>query len=146
MADTPVPIGSPDDDGGNGRHLYIGNLNYSENDIKALAELAKVDPNLADKVVDQRNAESEREHFSERFGIAAVVLLIGMLIFGVVFITLEAGIVALGMLIALILATALMIRVIVTGEWSETTWFGSMIRGGVSLLGGKPPGDDTQSE
>jgi len=48
------------------------------------------------------------------------------------------------MAIGLILAVALLIRVILTGEWSETTWFGKLVGALSKALGSKDeaPTDD----
>lgn len=125
--------------GGNGNNiLQIGQLHYYGNDLAELRKLAEVSPKLAEKVVDQRDREDRRGHASYRFGLLATVgLLLGVVAaFTLIFIF--AGVVATLVLIGVLLAIALLIRVILTGEWSDTSWFGKLVSGLAGALGSQP--------
>ena len=102
---------SADDDsrGGNSNHPHIGHFRYTANE---LADLWKVDPELAKQILKNTERQDRRRHTSERLGIIASVMIL---------------ISSMASVVALILAVALLIRVILTGEWSDTSWFGKLI-------------------
>ncbi len=118
--------------------IRIDNLHMYRNDLDSLADLAKIDPRLARAVVKQKDHENERENVSYRFGIVATSLLLGL---GLVMLTVLLVFVGpLGTLLSIfvILALALAIRVILTGEWSETSWIGAGLSHLARILGSKP--------
>lgn len=119
------------------RVLNIDHLHLHANDLDALRRLSESDPELARIVVDQNDKLDRREHASERFGIvAAVFLVLGLLITGS-FVLINIGIILSIILLGLILICGVVVRVILTGEWSDASWFGRVIISVVSLLGGK---------
>jgi hypothetical protein len=124
--------------GGDTRVLNIEELHLHSNDLDALRRLAEADPNLARMVVEQKELADAREHASYRFGIASSALLaIGILV-ALSYVLLSVGIALALVLLAGILAMALLVRVLLTGEWSETSWVGTLIEGIVKVLGGRP--------
>ena len=137
-ADGPDKQTPPD-----GRYLRIDQYNDYGNDIAALAELAKIDKGLAEKFIDKSDKADHRAHISERFGLASTVILLGVLIAGFVAIIIFGGVFDALILIAAILALSLLVRVVLTGEWSETTWFGKIVELLVAGLGGKKPQNES---
>lgn len=110
-----------------GGSFIIGQLHFHGNDLAELRKIAEINPDLAHKIVDQRDNEDAREHGSYRIGlIVAGVLLVSLvsaaaaiLIYGGIFETIAA--------VVVILAGAALIRVVLTGEWSDTSWFGKLL-------------------
>lgn len=119
------------------RILAIGNLHYHGNDLTELRKLSETNPQLAEKVVNQRDKESERDHYSYRFALVSTVSLVALVLLAVTVLFIFVGVWSTIGVIGVILAIALMIRVILTGEWSETTWFGKIVGALVKALGGK---------
>ena len=114
-------------DTGQTRILNVGHVHWYSNDIAELAKLAAVDSALAHKVVDQRDNEDKRANNSYRFGMVVSVALVALIIFAFTFLFVKVGVWSTLLAIAFVIATALLIRVIVTGQWSETTWFGKIV-------------------
>jgi len=133
MANDQLPKKSGDQDfdhGGenNGNNiLNVGQFHYHGNDLKELRRLAEVSPDLAERVVDSSDKQDERFNVSFRLGIVAALMLVMTAILGIVFLTIYGGILSTISLIAFILAISLLIRVILTGQWSETSWFGKLV-------------------
>ncbi len=124
-----------------GRFLAINHLHYHANDISELRKLAEVDPLLADKVVDQRDRESARVTASYNFGLLCTIVLLAMLLIATVVLLVFLGVFETLIAIAAILALALLVRVILTGEWSDTSWFGKLVNIVMVKLGGKTVDD-----
>ena len=127
------------------RHLVnIENLHLQANDLDALRRLAEVSPDLADKVVEQRDNANKRDHASFRLGVISASSLVVISILALSYVLVKLGVLASFLLISGVLAIALLIRVVLTGEWSETSWFGQTVQGITTLLGGKvnPPDED----
>lgn len=110
--------------------------------MDGLVDLAKANPKIASQYIEAAERDNAREHASERFGIASVVLILALVILGTVFVFVSAGFLGLLGLTAIILASATMLRVIVSGEWSDTSWFGAFVNAIVKALGGKPVEND----
>ncbi|GAA4133814.1 hypothetical protein ACFFTN_06755 [Aminobacter aganoensis] len=54
------------------------------------------------------------------------------------FLLVETGVLATLLAIGGILAIATLVRVILTGEWSDTSWFGKLVQAIAKGLGGRP--------
>src|SRR2546423_12443964 len=104
--------------------------------------MAKENPSLAKRIVDQRDKENQRQNVSYRFGVVGACLLVGMVLSGTFFSLVYAGFWATVSLMGVALAFALVIRVVLTGEWSETTWFGSLVHLLARVLGSRDRGPD----
>jgi hypothetical protein len=115
--------------------LNIDNLHYHGNDIRELTKLAKVNPELAEKVIKQRDNANSRHHSSYRFGLGASIALVGGVLASVSYLMVNLGILATFAAVGLILAVALLIRVVLTGNWSDTTWFGKVVQALAKALG-----------
>ena len=124
---------SADDDsrGGNSNHPHIGY--FDANDLAKLRRLvelqrtAETNPKLAAQIAESAERQDERRHASERLGIIASVTILIFSMASVVAIIWTTGFWTTLFAVALILAVALLIRVILTGEWSDTSWFGKLI-------------------
>ncbi|MFK0336757.1 hypothetical protein ACIQT7_05805 [Agrobacterium deltaense] len=125
-----------------GRFLAINHLHYHANDISELRKLAEVDISLAEKIIEQRDSESRRVSASYNFALICTVILLGMLLASMVGLLIVLGVLETLVAITAILALALLVRVILTGEWSDTSWFGKLIGLLLKALGGKPASDD----
>ncbi|MES5097094.1 hypothetical protein ABUK73_02565 [Agrobacterium sp. BA1120] len=119
-----------------GRFLAINNLHYHANDISELRKLAELDPLLAEKIIEQRDRESARITASYNFGLLCTIILLITLLVAVVSLLIFLGILETMVAIVAILALALLVKVILTGEWSETSWFGKIISVIIRTLGG----------
>jgi hypothetical protein len=126
--------------------LNVENLHYYGNDLRELARLAKVNPKLAEKVVKQRDAANQRENMSYRFAVVATSGLVLGVLGSVAYLTVNAGILAAIASVAVLLAVAVLLRVVLTGEWSDTSWFGKFLNALVKLLGGNQPETDSQDK
>ncbi len=145
-----LPANNSPSQGGNGngrsdggRFLSIGQFHYHGNDLAELRKLAEVDAGLADKVIEQRDAEHARQTASHNFGVICTVVLLGMVLVAFTCMIIFAGIIATAIAVGGILSVAVLVRVILTGEWSDTTWFGSLLNVLVKALGGKTEDEDS---
>ena len=134
--DIKKPDENPSD--GDGRYLRIDTLNYHGNDLHELRKIAETNPDLAEKLVEQKDRSDARENTSFRFGLFSALILVGMTLTTLSFLLYSVGVIATFVSMGVILAIALLIRVILTGEWSDTSWLGRIVEGLVKLLGGKP--------
>lgn len=121
------------DTGDNGSALSlnvsIDTLHYQANDIAELRKLSEQDPELARDVVRQRDKMDRREHVSYRIGLIVTCLLALALILGGAYIIVRIGWWQAIVFIAVMLGGGHLLRVILKGEWSETTWFGGLLSG-----------------
>ncbi|NML75276.1 hypothetical protein HHL25_14185 [Rhizobium sp. S-51] len=120
----------------NGNHLLINHLHYYANDLAELRKLAEVDPDLAKAVVAQRDEENKRIVGSYNLGLVLAALLLAVTLAALTSLIIFAGIVATLVCAVGLLSCALFMRVILTGEWSDTSWLGKVINYLVKLLGG----------
>lgn len=128
---TNGPLEAKDSGQGQGKSdasfsLFVENFHYRANDLTELRKLAEQDPALARQIVETRDAMHRRENNS---------FLAGMVMATAVAITLIAGsvttLIYLGWWQALIFGAGLLfaghfLRVLMTGQWSETSWFGKL--------------------
>ena len=117
--------------------MKIENLHLHANDLHALSKIAESDPELANKIVDQRDNEDRRYNTSYRFGVGASAVLVSVVVLSFTMTLINLGVWATLGLVRLALAIALLVRVILTGEWSETTWFGKFVGVTAKALGSK---------
>lgn len=136
--DQPPGVPGGDD----ARYVSIKEFHLHGNDIAEIANLAQINPELANKILSNNEASNRREHASYRFGLLATIALLAIVLFCVTLLLIEKGIVATFIAIGFVMAIAVLIRVILTGEWSDTTWFGQFVGGLAKFFGGKPDGSD----
>ncbi|MCY1664593.1 hypothetical protein [Rhizobium sp. SL86] len=125
-----------------GRFLAINNLHYHANEISELRRLAETNPELAEKIIDQRDRSEARVAASYNFGVGATVVLLTILLTAAVVTLAFGGVLHLLVLVAVLLAGSFLVRVVLTGEWSDTSWFGKLVTSMISVLGGKAPSDE----
>jgi hypothetical protein len=147
MTDLPVDSEGSDKSEDNGRQnggrfVAIKDFHYHGNDITELRKLAEINPALADKVIDQRDRSEARFTSSYNFGVGASIALLAILLITSTIILLFGGILQLLAAVMIIFSAALLIRVVLTGEWSDTSWFGKFVGLLVKALGGKPSSDE----
>ena len=132
------PTGDDTDADHETRVLHIDNLHLHANEIDSLNRLAQTDPDLAKLVIEQKDRFDNREHASYRFGLVVSGSLALATLIATSFIFIYLGLLASISLVVVILALALFIRVLLTGEWSETSWIGGIIKNVIRGLGGTP--------
>ncbi len=127
------------------RILNIDELHLHVNDLDALRRLNDSDPELARIVVDQQDKSDTREHASFRFAVALTsFLVLGILLAGS-YVFVNLGVLPSIFLIMFFFLTAAIIRVVLTGEWPDTSWIGKAVLRIISIFGGRPKeenGDD----
>lgn len=132
MEDLPqnpsdAEVGRRSGSGGNTVNVHIDTANIQTNDIDALRRLAEADPELARMVVVRRDWAAAREERSVIIGMvtAGTVAVVLLLVVGY-------SLVKLGWwqtiaFTAVLLACSHLLRVLLKGEWSDTSWFGQFI-------------------
>lgn len=141
---TPAEINKNEgsnDDKSVTNNVAIENFQYYGNDLTELRKIAELSPELAEKIVNQRDRQDARENTSFRLGLISTILLVVFAIGALTFMVVQVGVIAMLLAIMGIFAIALLVRVVLTGEWSDTSWFGAGVTGLVKLLGGKPGKD-----
>lgn len=138
MSNLPItPNESNDETGDNGGNqiLNIGSYHYYGNDLKEIGRIAENNPELAEKLIDSSDKHHQRSNFSYRFGIAATLLLVAMILASFLTLFILKGILATFGIVACFGVVALLIRVILTGQWPEDTFIGKTVQGLAKLLG-----------
>tara|TARA_R110002126_G_scaffold184665_1_gene333083 strand:+ start:1703 stop:2140 length:438 start_codon:yes stop_codon:yes gene_type:complete len=107
--------------------LNVGNYHYHGNDLKELRLLAEASPDIAEQVLQNQEKADARFNNSHRFGLCATIFLVVIALVGLVTVIIFDQILSLILLVVLVLAMALMIRVVLTGHWSDTSWFGRTV-------------------
>jgi hypothetical protein len=118
--------------------LAINNLHYHANFVSEVTKLAAIDPALAAKIIEQRDRENDRANASYKLGLVTTLVLLSMILTSFSALIIFAGILPTLISIGAILASSVFIRVVLTGEWSDTSWFGKLIGLVVKALGGSP--------
>ncbi len=127
------------------RILNIDELHLHVNDLDALRRLNDSDPELARIVVDQQEKFDSREHSSFRFAVALTTFLVlGILLAGS-YVFINLGVLPSIFLIMFFFLATAVVRVVLTGEWSDASWIGKAVLRIISIFGGRPKdgnGDD----
>lgn len=110
-----------------------------------LRRLSDTDPELARAVVKQKSDFDKREHTSFRIALIVTTVLALALLAVMALAILNEGIVKSVILVALILAMGMVLRVILTGKWSETSWVGNILDN-IPGLSGKPSTDASNED
>ncbi|MBA86112.1 hypothetical protein ACSSNL_13480 [Thalassobius sp. S69A] len=116
----------------NGRALYVKDLHYHATSLTELRRLAETNPDLAEKVVDQEDRRHQREDSSFKLALIVTGFLATLMLTAFVSIAYLFGLFqSIGMIVFL-LAVSHLLRVVLTGEWSETSWLGQFLSSGKS--------------
>lgn len=140
--------GDKDRDGGSSNTLHIETYNAAPNDLEQLRKIAETDPVLARHIVDQKDKEHARETGSERLGIVVTATLLALVLLIVLLLILNGGFWTLLAGTGVIIALAVLVRVVITGEWSDASWIGKMVAAITRAAGGRSqrdtenPGDE----
>lgn len=124
-------------DAGNTRVLSIDNLHLHSNEIDALRRLAEADPELAKILVTQKDSFDRRDHWSYRFGVVMAAIMALGLTFSLSYVLINLGLLLSMVMIAAVVVLALMVRVLLTGEWSDTSAVSKIVDGIIHITGGK---------
>lgn len=148
MGKPPAVSGNSDSGGAAGggetnhNYLNVEHLHLHGNDLAELRRIAETNPDLAERIIEHRDAEDRREHVSFRLGLVSTAILALAILITLSVLLIWVGIIGTFVSIIGIIAVALLVRVILTGEWSDTSWFGKAVEGLVRLLGGRPTKGD----
>jgi hypothetical protein len=145
LSKTPSPPTgkNPPNNGGGapgegGVNLNIENFHYTANELAELRRIAERNPELADKLVDHKERAEIREDKSFRLGLICASTIAIVLFGGVCYTIVQLGVWQSIVFVAAMLALSHILRSVLTGEWSDTSWFGKMISGNKT----PPPEDD----
>lgn len=116
-------------------HLYVGELNYHANDLSELRRLSEVNPELANKIVENQERASIREDRSFRLGLIVATVLALAMVGGGAYVVVGIGWWQTIVFVSVILGASHLLRTVLTGEFADTSWFGR-------FLSPKPPSDD----
>jgi hypothetical protein len=117
-----------------GQYLSIENFHYTTNDLTELRKLAEVNAELAHKVVESQTKATTMRETSERIGIVVAGTLAMTAVVGFVVFVVKLGWWQSIVFVLVLLGISHVLRTILTGKWSETSWFGAFLkaRGGRS--------------
>lgn len=115
--------------GGNGNHLYVNSLNYHANDLTELRKLSAENPALADKIVDNQERREVRKERSYRLGLVVAGFLAVTLVGAGAYVLTSLGWLQTLGFVTILLGVSHVLRVVLTGEFSDTSWFGHLISG-----------------
>ena len=113
-----------------------GDLHYQANDIAELRKLADSHPDLAAQISADRHKEFIVAERTERLGMALAVVFGVVLILGTSWTLVKLGWWQSLMFVAALLGISHVLRTVLKGEFSDTSWFGKILTGKV-----KPPTD-----
>lgn len=122
--------------------MNIENFHYSSNDLAELRRLAEVNPDLANKVVESQNEANRLHEVSERFGIGVAGALALAVVAGFVIFVVKLGWWQSIVFVLVLLGLSHVLRTILTGKWSETSWFGAFLKS----QGARPNSQPDQDE
>ncbi len=136
MANLPRDPNSDAEDGARGNNsgpsydLTIqGDVHLTPNDIAELRKLADEHPELAAQIVNDRSKMAELENNTERLGMISAVLLGFALIVGTSYSLVQLGWWQSIMFVGALLGISHVLRTILKGEFSDTSWFGQIMTG-----------------
>lgn len=126
---------------GETRILNVDELHLHVNDLDALRRLNDSDPELARIVVGHKDKSDAREHASFRFAVAVTSVLVIGILFAGSYIFVNLGVLPSIFLIMFLFLVAVALRVVLTGEWSDTSWIGKAVLQIIAVFGGRPRGE-----
>ena len=140
MSNPPInPSSSESGPEDNNRYLTIyGDVHYTPNELSELKKLADDHPELAARIVSNRSQEVLLSHRTERLGMLLAVAFGLVLISGTAWTLVSLGWWQSIMFVASLLGISHVLRTVLKGEFSDTSWFGQIMRGKVKF----PPDGD----
>lgn len=112
-----------------GRAIYIDSLHYHPNDMSELRRINDTNPELAAAIVSANLEATRREDGSFRLGLIVTALLAAVILGGTAYIVVNVGWWQTIAFIFGMLGVSHLLRVILTGEWSDTSWLGRLLTG-----------------
>lgn len=119
--------GSEDDAGG--QHLYVNTLNYRANDLAELRKLAETSPELANKLLENQDRQNSRSERSYRLGLGMAGLITLAIVAGGSYVLVSLGWWQTVVFVLVLLGVSHVLRSVLKGEFSETSWFGNFLSG-----------------
>lgn len=104
-------------------------MHYHPNDLTELRRLSETNPALAREVVEANREATRLMDKSFRLGMVVTAGLAATILAGTVYIVVNVGVWQTIVFIAAMLGVGHLLRVILTGEWSDTSWFGRFLGG-----------------
>lgn len=145
MSDQPPEVSGKNHGKGDAGHdtriLHIDNLHLHANEIDSLKRLAEVSPDLASLVVEQKDKFDRREHASYRLGILAATSIVISVSLGFLYVIINIGLLQSVIFILFVVVVSALVRVIINGEWSDTSWIGKTVQSLIQWLGGTGKAD-----
>lgn len=139
------PSSSQSGEGPNNYTLNVEHLHYHADELEALAKLAASSPEVASRFIEAQDRAAQREHATYRFSIIVTSLLVVAVLTIITVFTIQVGVAVAALCIFIVLAIAFLLRVILTGEWSETSWVGGAVKAVTRALGGKPKDEASEA-
>lgn len=125
LPDDPERVRARDRDA---RALFIENLHYHATDMSELRRIAEADPVLAHKIVDNAADENRMIAGSYRLGLIVTAILAAVVLAGAAYIIVNIGWWQTIVFVLAMLGVSHVLRVVLTGEWSDTSWFARFLR------------------
>lgn len=125
----PEAVGAEDSAPTDQPTVHIENFNHRTNDLDALRRLAEVSPDLAQAYLDNSDRSDSREYRSTNIAVIVTGLLAAFTLLGAGLILVNLGVIQTTIFIAVMLGISHLLRVILTGKWSSTSWIGQLISG-----------------
>jgi len=116
-----------------------GDLHLQPNDIAELRKLADSHPELAQQIANDRRDQTVLENNTERLGMLFAAVLGIVLIVGTSLTLISLGWWQSIMFVAALLGISHILRTLLKGEFSDTSWFGQVMKGTAK------PGDGAES-
>lgn len=114
---------------GGGQHLYVDTLNYNASDLTELRKLAATNPDLAKKVLDLQDRKDRRKDRSYRLGLVFTCVLAIVIICSGTYLLVNVGLWQALAFVCVLLGISHVLRAILKGEFSDTSWFGKFLSG-----------------
>ena len=114
-----------------------GDVHYTPNDIAELRKLADDHPDLAKQIVHDRRLFAVLESNTERLGMFFAIVLGIALVAGTSYTLVRLGWWQSIMFVAALLGISHVLRTLLKGEFSDTSWFGRIMTG----IPKRPKGD-----
>lgn len=131
MTKPPSKPNSGDESGPQSPHYNVniqGGLHLTSNDIAELRKLADSHPDLAKQLATDRHSEAVLRQNTERLGMVLAVVFGVALIGGTSLTLVQLGWWQSIMFVGALLGISHILRTILKGEFSETSWFGAILR------------------
>ena len=139
LPDRPVPKKQNNNSGEfdpDVRALRVDNLHYHGNDLAEIRRISESNPQLAEQIVSSIDSQNKREEVSYRFGLITTSILLITIFVAFAIIATNVGTVTLILILFGILFAAVLVRVILTGEWTESSMLGKIVASLTKILGG----------